>query len=98
MNQQQAKIIANLTEANAKLKNGSPPMEQQLVHVNPPHWRSTKPAWDPTWYCWAHGFCVNMGHRSATYSFPREGHYKDATYANMKGGSNLGQGGPKTPT
>jgi hypothetical protein len=27
-NQQQAKIIADLTEANAKLKAGSPPTEQ----------------------------------------------------------------------
>ncbi len=41
-NQQQAKIIADLTEAIAKLKNCSPPMEQQSGHVNPPHRRSTK--------------------------------------------------------
>jgi hypothetical protein len=50
-NQQQAKIIANLTEAITKLKAGSPPMEQQLGCANPPHWRSTKPAWNPTGYC-----------------------------------------------
>jgi hypothetical protein len=43
-NQQQAKIIANLTETIAKLKAGSPPTEQQLVRVSPPHWRATKPA------------------------------------------------------
>ncbi len=58
-NQQQAKTIANLTEAIAKLKAGSPPMEQRLGCANPLHWRSTKPAWDPTGYCWMHDFWVN---------------------------------------
>jgi hypothetical protein len=48
MNQQQAKIIADLTEATAKLKNGSPLTEQQLGCANPPHRRSAKPPWDPT--------------------------------------------------
>jgi hypothetical protein len=36
-NQQQAKIIANLTEAIAKLKAGSPPTEQQSSYANPSH-------------------------------------------------------------
>jgi hypothetical protein len=98
MNQQQANIIANLTEATAKLKAGSPPMEQQLGRANPPHWRSTKPAWDPMGYCSTHSFWVKVGHSSTNCSFPREGHCKDATRANTKGGSNLGQGGPKPPT
>jgi hypothetical protein len=97
-NQQQAKIIANLTEAIAKLKAGSPPTEQQSGSANPPHWRSTKPAWDPSGYCWMHGFQVKVGHSSATYSFPREGHCKDVTCANTKGGSNIRQGRPKPPT
>jgi hypothetical protein len=97
-NQQQAKTIADLTEAIAKLKNGSPPTEQRLGHANPSHWRSTKPTWDPTGYCWMHGFWVKVQHSSATCSFPREGHCKDATCANTKGSSNLGQGGPKPPT
>jgi hypothetical protein len=96
-NQQQAKIIANLTEAIAKL-TGSPPMEQQLGSANPPHWRATKPAWDPTGYCWMHSFWVKVGHSSASCSFPKEGHCMDATRINTKGGSNLGQGGPKSPT
>jgi hypothetical protein len=56
-NQQQAKIIANLTEAIAKLKAGSPPMEQRLGRAKFPHWKASKPAWwDPTGYCWMHGF------------------------------------------
>jgi hypothetical protein len=97
-NQQQAKIIANLTEAIAKLKNGSPPTEQRSGHVNPPHWRSTKPNWDSIGYCWTHGFRVEVGHSSASCSFPREGHCKDAMCTNTKGGSTLGQGGPKPPT
>jgi hypothetical protein len=49
-NQQQAKIIANLTEAIAKLKNGSPPMEQRMGCKNPPHWRSIKTKWDMMGY------------------------------------------------
>jgi hypothetical protein len=71
-NQQQAKIIPNLTEAIAKLKNGSPPMGQQSGCNNPPHWRSTKPNWDPKGDCWMHSFWVKVGHNSATCYFPRE--------------------------
>jgi hypothetical protein len=96
--QQQAKIIAKVTEAIAKLKAGSPPMEQGSGRANPPHWRATKFAWDPTGYCWTHGFQVKVGHSSAICSFPKEGHCMDATHANTKGGSDLGQGGPKPPT
>jgi hypothetical protein len=44
-NQQQAIIITDLTEAIVKLKNGSPPTEQQAGRKNPPHWRSSKPKW-----------------------------------------------------
>jgi hypothetical protein len=98
MNQQQAKIIASLTEAIAKLKAGSPPMAQQLGRVNPPHWRSTKPVWDPTGYCWMLGFWVKVGHSSTICSFPREGHCRDATCANTKGGCNLRKCGPKPTT
>jgi hypothetical protein len=97
-NQQQAKIIVGLTETIAKLKVGSPPIEQRLGCANPPHCRSTKPAWDPTGYYWTHGCWVEVGHSSATCSFPREEHCKNTTHANTKGGSNLGQGGPKPPT
>jgi hypothetical protein len=43
-NQQQAKIIADLTEA------------KWAGRKNPPHWRSTKPKLDTTGYCWTHGF------------------------------------------
>ncbi len=98
-NQQQAKIIAILTEAIAKLKAGSPPTEKRSGRANPLHWRATKPAcWDPTGYYWMHGFWVKMGHSSTTYSFPKEKHCTDATCTNTKGGSSLGQGGPKPPT
>jgi hypothetical protein len=88
-NQQQSKIITNLTEAIAKLKNSSSPMEQWVGCKNHPQWRSTKPKWDATGYCWMHGFWVKVGHSSSTCSFPRN--------ANTKGGSNLGQGWPKPP-
>ncbi len=49
-------------------------------------------------YCWMHGFWIKVGHSSATCSFPREGHCKDATHANTKGDGNLGQGRPNPLT
>jgi hypothetical protein len=42
-NQQQAKIIVDLTEVIAKLKASSSPTEQSSGRMKPPHWRSTKP-------------------------------------------------------
>jgi hypothetical protein len=97
-NQQQAKIINDLTEDIAKLKIGSPPMKQRAGCKSHPHWRSTKPKWDTMGYCWMHGFWVKVGHSSATCSFPREVHCKDATRMNTKGSNNLGHGWPKPPT
>jgi hypothetical protein len=43
MNQQQAQIIADLTVAIAKLKDGSPPTRQQPGQERPSHWSPTKP-------------------------------------------------------
>ncbi len=97
-NQQQAKNIAHLTEAITKLKDGSPPTEQQAGLERSPHWAATKPRWDMTGYCWTHGIRVKVGHSSATCSYPKEHHFKDAARANRNGGSNLGQGWPKPPT
>ena len=42
-------------------------------------------------YCWSHGYKVNGAHTSATCSRPREGHQKDATRENNKGGSQRGK-------
>ena len=38
----------------------------------------------PRKYCWTHGACA---HTSAECNKPKEGHKKDATFADMKGGS-----------
>jgi hypothetical protein len=51
MNQQQAKIIANLTAAITKFKDGSLLTGQQSSQDRPPHWVATKPRWDTMGYC-----------------------------------------------
>jgi hypothetical protein len=38
-------------------------------------------------YCWTHGYKCSKGHTSATCLFPAAGHRKDATLANIFGGS-----------
>ncbi len=38
-------------------------------------------------YCWTHGYKCSKGHTSATCLFPATGHRKDATLANIFGGS-----------
>ena len=35
-------------------------------------------------YCWTHG---NFAHRSEKYTYPSNGHKKDATFAHMMGGN-----------
>ena len=39
------------------------------------------------YYCWSHGLGFNKNHTSATCENPKEGHQKEATLANMMGGS-----------
>jgi hypothetical protein len=70
--QQQAKTIADLTEAIAKLKNGSPQMKQWVGCKNPPHWRSIKSIWDTTWYCWAHDFGLRLDTAALFALFPEK--------------------------
>ncbi len=97
-NQQQAKVITDLTAAIAKLKDSSSPTGHQTGQERPSHWSPTKPAWDTMGYCWTHRWKVKMDHSSTTCSYPKEGHCKDAKHANTKGSSNLHQGWPKRPT
>ena len=40
-------------------------------------------------YCWTHGLGYNPEHTSATCSRPADGHCRDATCADKKGGNNL---------
>jgi len=55
----------------------------------PPAATSTckKTTLDPIGYCWTHGFCVKVGHTSATCTNRAEGHKDAATHNNMMGGS-----------
>jgi hypothetical protein len=42
----------------------------------------------PVTYCWTHGVTRNLAHNSATCQRTAEGHVKEATYDDRKGGSN----------
>ena len=48
---------------------------------------STKRRYDNTNYCWTHGYDIHNTHTSQSCNFPRDGHQRDATRTNTKGGS-----------
>ncbi|KAL7474236.1 hypothetical protein ACHAW6_000220 [Cyclotella cf. meneghiniana] len=43
--------------------------------------------WDPTGYCWTHGYKVKKGHNRKTCKTHGEGHQENATRSNTMGGS-----------
>ena len=43
----------------------------------------------PVSYCWSHGITRNLQHSSQSCSRPKEGHQRDATYHDRKGGSDF---------
>ena len=45
---------------------------------------------NPNSYCWMHGYCIKIGHSSATCTQRFEGHKPAATHANPMGGSTAG--------
>ena len=46
-----------------------------------------KHAWDPSGYCWTHGYKVKKGHNSKTCKTRGEGHQESATRSNIMGGN-----------
>jgi hypothetical protein len=44
----------------------STPSTGTTNNCRPSHWSAVKPDWDPTSYCWMHGFKVKCGHTSTT--------------------------------
>eukprot|EP00970_Alexandrium_tamarense_P017459 scaffold9620_cov75-Alexandrium_tamarense.AAC.1 len=44
-------------------------------------------AWDPSGYCWTHGYKVKKGHNSKTCKTRGEGHQESATRSNIMGGN-----------
>jgi hypothetical protein len=42
-------------------------------------------------YCWSHGFGIGATHTSETCNTPKQGHKRDATKDNMRGGSTYGR-------
>ena len=43
----------------------------------------------PVSYCWSHGITRNLQHSSQSCSRPKDGHQRDATYHDRKGGSDF---------
>ena len=43
--------------------------------------------YDPTSYCWTHGFRCRIGHNSTTCGYKNEGHIDTATRSNTQGGN-----------
>ena len=44
-------------------------------------------AWDPTGYCWTHGFKVKKGHTSKSCKTRNDGHQEGAIQQNTMGGN-----------
>ena len=83
INKQQQETIHKLQAQNGELlyllKHMSTPAAQQDGNAA---------RWDPTGYCWSHGFRVMKGHNSKTCKTRAEGHKEEATRSNTMGGSN----------
>ena len=94
MNAQKDKTIATLTTSlasekatNAKLLDIISKAGLKASHVpTPSGGNGNVPRWEPTGYCWSHGFRVSRNHTSMTCKFPKEGHQVTATRANTMGG------------
>ena len=95
MNAQKDKTIATLTTslasekaANSKLIDIISKAGLKASHVPTTSGGSGNvPRWEPTGYCWSHGYRVSRNHTSTTCKFPKEGHQVAATRANTMGGS-----------
>ena len=94
-NERLAKALADANSALARLRLpqsagapnvAAPPPAASGGPNRPAHWSKDKPAWDPTGYCWTHGFKVKVGHSSATCARRLEGHITTATRTDTKGG------------
>ena len=48
--------------------------------------------YDPTGYCWSHGYMVGKTHNSGTCQKKKEGHQDTATRADIKGGRTFNVG------
>lgn len=59
--------------------------------ANKPRPSPTTRFYHNTNYCHTHGYHVHDNHTSATCQYPLDGHHKDATRSNTKGGSIIGK-------
>ncbi|KAL7474812.1 hypothetical protein ACHAW6_000766 [Cyclotella cf. meneghiniana] len=89
-NKQLTKTVHNLQEQNAKflqiLEKHAGAMACKTVGKVYAATESSY-VWDPSGYCWTHGFKVKKGHTSKSCKTQAEGHQEGATHHNTMGGS-----------
>jgi regulator of replication initiation timing len=85
LTQLMAKKDTEISSLKKKLQDRSNNRDR---NTNTPRDRdSTKRRYTNTNYCWTHGFDIHNTHTSQSCNFPSEGHQRDATRADTKGGS-----------
>eukprot|EP00804_Cyclotella_cryptica_P023348 CCRYP_000481-RA/>CCRYP_000481-RA protein AED:0.56 eAED:0.26 QI:0/-1/0/1/-1/1/1/0/407 len=94
MNTQKDKTIAALTfsltaekATSSKLLNIISRAGLKVAQSNSTTNSTASSKWDPTGYCWMHGYRITKGHTSATCKNGKAGHQVRATRANTMGGS-----------
>ncbi|KAL7479623.1 hypothetical protein ACHAW6_005348 [Cyclotella cf. meneghiniana] len=87
INKQQQETIHNLQSQNGELLallkhlSGS-----SIPDVSSKKTRQLSTLWDPTGYCWTHGYKVKKGHTSKTCKTHGGGHQENATCSNTMDG------------
>ena len=96
-NKKLSDLVDKLTADNAKLIGIIAQMSLCCPIGTPNTAQSTgsKQAWDPTGYCWSHGFKVRCGHNGKTCTKRADGHKEEATRGNTMGGRTWNEGFPK---
>ena len=84
LTQQMAKKDTKISNLKKKLHERSNPRDRNPTNTTRD---STKRRYNNTNYCWTHGFDIHTTHTSQSCNFPNEGHQREATRADTKGGS-----------
>lgn len=84
LTQLMAKKDAKISNLKKKLNDRSGPRDRNTTTMNQD---STKRRYNNNNYCWTHGFDIHNTHTSQSCNFPNEGHQREATRADTKGGS-----------
>ena len=84
-------LTAQLLAAQQKIMN----LTRELGNAKARRNMTTTPQvtnWDPTEYCWSHGYKVTCGHNSGNCNHKKPGHLNTATRVAIKGGKEYTKG------